>query len=331
MTDDPYAKHLAFLDYQRARPEPVRAPVIEIVPDATVTGVGDVVKSPQGVSIQDSGVYHADDALCGLSLHRASNIPEDNIAPDPLPSERRARGDVVPGRHLFGGIIGPHFGHYLVESLGRLWAVDHLKGEFDSLVFIRTHGPKRTPFADFGQDVLAALGLDLPVHTVVRPTRFAELVVPSQLFGFHLRAGHPLFHAFVHRRLRAISGAGEGARRLYVSRRQYGDTPGEEALETLLAGHGYRIIQPESLSFAEQIAAYNAADTVLLAEGSAVHVLAMVARADQRVGVVQRRPGVFAGGMDHLRGFSGRAGVLIASQPVESVADRLAQNGFLAN
>ena len=62
-----------------------------------------------------------------------------------------------------------------------------------------------------------------------------------------------------------------------------------------------------------------------------MHVLAMVARADQRVGVVQRRPGVFAGGMDHLRGFSGRAGVLIASQPVESVADRLAQNGFLAN
>ncbi len=329
MPDDPYAKYLAFLDYHRERPQPVRTPVIEIILDATVTGVGDLVRAPQGVEIQDSGVYHADGALCGLGLHRASNIPQDNIAPDPLPSERRARGELVPGRHLFGGIIGPHFGHFLVESLGRLWAAEHLKGTFNSLVYIRIHGRKRTPIADFGAGVLAALSLDLPVHTVVRPTAFAELVVPSQLFGFHLREGHPLFHAFVHRHLRAFSAGGDGARRLYVSRRKLGDISGEEAREALLEGHGYRVIHPETLSFADQLAAYNAANSVLLAEGSAVHVFAMVARADQRCGIIQRRPGVFAGGMDHLRGFSGRPGVLIPGDPADTLAERLEAAGFL--
>ncbi|RAI03717.1 hypothetical protein DLJ53_04340 [Acuticoccus sediminis] len=325
---DPAAQHQAYLDYQSRRPEPVRTPVVETLRNATVTGIARTSRSPEGVDIQDSGVYAADGALCPLGLHRACNISKDNVAPDPLPQARRATEAAVPGRHLFCGLLGPHFGHFLIESLGRLWAADELAGDVRSLVFIVAHGPGRTPLDDFASDVLAALGLTLPVRSVGRPEVFEELVVPSQLFGFHLRAGHPRFHRFVHARLRDPAAA--GARRLYVSRGLIGDIPGEAALEALLGAHGFRIVHPETMTFAEQIAAYNAAETILAAEGSAVHVIGLVAREDQRIGVIKRRSGPFAMGMDQIRGFSGRAGVRIEPDDDASVmARRLAAAGFL--
>ncbi|ORE92446.1 hypothetical protein ATO13_16034 [Stappia sp. 22II-S9-Z10] len=327
---DPRALHESLLAYHARRPPAAVTPIVEFLDGATVTIPGPLRTVPEGVEIQDSGVYDGEGRLCTLALHRAGNLPKDNVAPETLPKARAAAGETIPGRHLFAGLIGPHFGHFLVESLGRLWALDELAGPFDSLVYIRGHGPGHAPVDSFGRAVLDALAIALPVTSVGAATRFERLVVPSQLFGFHLRHGHPAFHAFVHNRLRGHSGEGPRAKRLYVSRGLIGDIPGEPALEALLTERGFTIIHPETMSFAAQIAAYNGARTILAAEGSAVHVIGLVARGDQKVGVVRRRPGQFVMGMHQLAGFSGRTARLFdGPADLAALTAQLEARGFL--
>jgi len=47
--------------------------------------------------------------------------------------------ETLKGRYLFAGQLWYHFGHYMVESLSRLWALDHLDEKPDGIIFI----PKR--------------------------------------------------------------------------------------------------------------------------------------------------------------------------------------------
>jgi hypothetical protein len=64
---------------------------------------------------------------------------------------------------------------------------------------------------------------------------------------------------------------------------------GEERMEALLKAEGYEIFHPQQHSLATQIARYKAAKRVVAADGSAVHLYAMVGRPDQAVAMILRR------------------------------------------
>ena len=77
------------------------------------------------------------------------------------------------------------------------------------------------------------------------------------------------------------AGRYEGGKELYVSRSKIGKSRGsiidEDKLETRLQAHGYDILHPQHHDLATQVARYKAADTILACEGSALHVVGMVA------------------------------------------------------
>ena len=108
----------------------------------------------------------------------------------------------------------------------------------------------------------------------------------------------------------------DGPEKLYISRSRLperrGALVGEEALEQRLAEEGYTIYHPQAHSIPEQIAAYKAARQIIAAEGSALHLVAMVADADTCVAMIVRRPsGATRNIIEHLEGFAGRAPVVI--------------------
>jgi hypothetical protein len=70
------------------------------------------------VALRGTGIRLADGALHPYGATRFHNI---NLTPDPrdpvpVPVDR------VPGLSIYGGIVGPDFGHVVTQSLGRLWA-----------------------------------------------------------------------------------------------------------------------------------------------------------------------------------------------------------------
>ncbi|MCU4653240.1 FkbM family methyltransferase [Roseibacterium sp. SDUM158016] len=213
--------------------------------------------------------------------------------PEPLEPE-----DHIEGTHLFAGIMSWHFGHFLVESLSRLWPIEAPPEAFASALFV-PKGPadrERSEYA-FQTELLDMLAPGLPRRILTRPTRVARLIVPEQGFGTGtLEAGTPEFRAFLQGR-NWPEPEGDTPERIYVTRsgldrRKKGRVLGDVALQKFLRRRGFRILRPEKTPLHEQIRLYRGAKRLLFDDGSAVHLFGLVARPRQVAASIQRR---FAG------------------------------------
>lgn len=204
-------------------------------------------------------------------------------------------GDIanLSGRWLWGGVLWAHFGHFLVESTARLWGLDNLDKPVDGVVFI----PKRPRAGDavrgFHKDFLNLLAPDLPIQVVADPTQIEELVVPGQGFGLgKITAGTEKFRAAIHSNF-AKDIKPDGPEKIYISRSALGlgkgGLLGEEHLENMLVAEGYEVFHPQKYDIATQISRYKAAKQIIAADGSAVHLYAMVGKPNQSVAIILRR------------------------------------------
>lgn len=227
------------------------------------------------------------------------------------------RGRAAPvarlaGLWLYGGAFWPHFGHFLFESLARLWALDHCPGPFAGIVFGAPRGPASARLEPVHADLLALLGVDLPLRFVTHPTEVEALVVPRQGLGMGgLAAGTPAARAFFQTRLRRLPPAPLGEGRLYLSRLGYGERRGghlgEEVIEANLTRAGYTAFRPERHPIATQIATYLAARQIVAPDSSALHLFGLVARPEQDLAIILRRPDGVVDLLPQIAGFTGRA------------------------
>ncbi len=200
----------------------------------------------------------------------------------------------VAGQHFYAGLGRTHFGHFLLESAVRFWALHELKAAPDSIVF--TPLPKSDLRGALGKslrDLYAGLSGGLPHISVKEPTRFERLTVATPGFGHrHWISGTQKFRSHIANCF-YDDGPFEGPDKLYISRsalreaRQRVDQ--EPQLEAVLKDAGYTIFHPQSHDLGTQIEHYRSARTILGGDGSAFHLLAFVARPDTRVGMIQRR------------------------------------------
>jgi capsular polysaccharide biosynthesis protein len=265
-----------------------------------------IVPTQEGRNLP-SGVFCADGTFCAtsrtqLSGPRLSDIPEPPRDDDTL--------ETLPGRHLFGGIARQHFGHFLVETIARLWALDHLDRAPESILFVPMYDRKPTKL--FGRQLAALLQIligDIPAVPVLDPARVGTLLVPSQGVG-HLSwsTGTPEFRRFVRARLESGFVA-NGPEKLYISRaRLDGDdklVDHEADIEEIMASAGYTIFHPERYSITQQIEHYLAAKMLVGADGSAFHLAAHLLQPGTRVALIKRRhrPGVFAAIAAQIKAF----------------------------
>lgn len=260
--------------------------------------------------VQPGGVLAADGTPCLHAVTWRGTRPM--LSPPALPEGPFAR---LSGRHLYAGQLWAHFGHFLCESLPRLWALAHAGG-LDGIVFL----PKRPhqvtgraePLLAWQREMFELLDLGLPVRILDRPTVIEELVVPGQGFGIGpMFAGTSLFRSFVRDRF-ARGVVPDGPERLYLSRAGLGGAEGgilaETRIEASLAQAGYTVFHPQRHSIAAQVAAYRAARAVVGPDGSAFHLLAFADPTPKDVAVILRRSsGVPDGIGTHIAAFTGRA------------------------
>lgn len=253
---------------------------------------------PVGV-LESNGSYHGAGALWrnGRALTVAPPMPEGDL---PLRE----------GTWLWGGVLWAHFGHFVVESTARLWALETLGSDIDGILFIPKRPKTGEEVQPFQKDFVELMGSDLPVVSLTAPTRVERLIVPGQGFGLGtmITGTQPFRDAIAARFGRDVPA--EGPEKLYISRSGLpsgrGNLVGETELEAKLATEGYVIYHPEKHDLRSQIATYKAARQIIAAEGSALHLLAMVADPAAQVAIVVRRPSGATRNLEqHLMSFAG--------------------------
>ena len=207
------------------------------------------------------------------------------------------RFGIRPGTWLYGGRHDLRFGHFLVETLARLWALDHIDDKVEGIVFLpqgATNYGRPDRRVERTRALFALVGELPPIEIVVRPARFERLVVPPQGCGSGDHAvGCPEFRQFIRDRF-AKDIAPAGAEKIYISRSKLVRTPGqilfEEEIEQALAREGYAIYHPQDHPVAHQIATYRAANKIIGAESSAFHLMAYAVQ-NKDIGILRRRNG----------------------------------------
>jgi hypothetical protein len=222
-----------------------------------------------------------------------------------------ARVRDLPGRYLFAGVLFGHFGHFLVESTCRLWALDRLEDEIDGIIYTPKVQTNAGHVAKIYQDYLRLLGCTLPLIPAETPLRAEVLHVPQQGFGmFEMIGGTAAYRNFMRARA-ARDIRPEGPEKIYISRAalppQRGGVIGESHLQALLAGEGFEPFHPQQHSFGEQFARYKAARFIVALDGSPLHMAALVADPATQVAVIARRPGIAEAFEVQFRDFAGIA------------------------
>jgi len=247
-----------------------------------------VVPPTESGFVQEAGVLYPDGAYCPEAALWRKYRPLTTEPPMPEKIETN-----LEGRWLWGGVLWAHFGHFLVESAARIWGLAHLEKPVDGILFI----PKRPRVGDevrgFHREYMGLMQPGLAVRSAAEPMRVEELIVPGQGFGLGLiTAGTQKYRDAVHQQF-AKDVASDGPEKIYLSRSKLGlgkgGLLGEERMEEYLAAEGYEIFHPQEHSLTVQLARYKAAKKVVAADGSALHLFAMVGRKDQPVAMILRR------------------------------------------
>ena len=190
------------------------------------------------------------------------------FAPEPPSTARTDPRPVV-----FAGHLSYHFGHFILESLSRLWfAAEHPERP---IVWACRPEPVPPAWHAWQRQVLDVLGLRNEVLLLTEPTRFRSVDVPQP--GYRVKdffsRQHARFLATYPARPRdpdlrvwlSRSGSDSGYRSLHAAR-----------LEAQLTEHGWTIVQPETLPIGEQLELLATAGRVAGEQGSAFHLVMLL-------------------------------------------------------
>ncbi len=175
---------------------------------------------------------------------------------------------------IYAGVLYTHFGHFLLESLARLWAASRYPQA--RIVWSGSVDHSQPPvLRGYQRDILRHLGLKNETEVVIEPTRFKTLHVPDPGYRY-ADWFHPDHAAF----LGTYSGPRqESGMKLWLSRRELASgfhVVNSEIWERRLKEAGWTVIVPERLTINEQLDYLCKAEVIAGEEGSAFHLLILL-------------------------------------------------------
>ncbi len=242
-----------------------------------------------------SGIFDSDGRPIDISLNMVSNQnpagPVQGIIPA-LPKMRR-------GAWMFGGVLLNHFGHSLIDTPSRLWAIQRLLDDgvpLQGVLFFNKKVKSETDNQMMPKTSAAILDIFKPGLPVICSNAIEvieQLYVPEPGISSapeHL-IGRPEQRQFYRDSASQIA-ANDVPRDIYISRNGAGARGShlfEGAIEQAFADEGYYIFKPELFTVKEQIATYRAARRLVSIDGSALHLAAMSVPQHTKVAVLSRR------------------------------------------
>lgn len=222
-------------------------------------------------------IYSAEGRLVPASV-RVGGVEGDQVMAADPDTALLHPGDVVriAGRTAFLGNHMAHYGHFVTEFLSTLWDF-HRLDEYDQYaVFPFIFDGGRVRFAPDRTQALECLGVD-PRRVLVlgdKPASFALIDVFERRWRNNDQVDPAI--VAVYDRLLGEFGARQNdcERRVFLSRRsgvgmQRLANTGD--VEAVFARHGFEVLYPENIDFADQISRYANARVVAGFAGSAMH------------------------------------------------------------
>jgi hypothetical protein len=209
-----------------------------------------------------------------------------------LPRDILTDIQVLKGSYLYLGLLRPHFGHFLLESLSRIWYLLKHKPDCNIVVHGNEDMSKLPPHVLY---TLNLIDFDLDrVTAVTRPVLVDHLLIPESEFEIRWKARAVYGDTFheIYERSKRLLPVDNTPSRIYLTRRQLKiKTPGdrkkvvvnEEEVEQIFARRGFTIIAPEKLPFHQQIAFAAGAGQIAGMKGSALHMSLFCQRPHARV------------------------------------------------
>ncbi len=184
--------------------------------------------------------------------------------------------------YLYVGRINPHFGHFIINTLPRFWAILEITGRRPKLVYHGHPEPEAWFHLDFFAKIMQGLGVRaddfLPLH---QPTIIPRLTVPQTAL-MEQQYAHLRFRELCMR----ISGnlglvsRGRNIWPIYYSKSKLqsgvGRIVNEHEIDDVMTEHGVRVIHPETMSYEEQVRTLASASVVMGTAGSFLHNIIFV-------------------------------------------------------
>ena len=186
---------------------------------------------------------------------------------------------------VYGGVLGAHFGHFILESLSRVWAIKLLSDDIE----IIWNKLGATTLAKWQEEFFIHHEIDMNRFRIIKsPTLFESVMVPSPGYIIQLHANKAHLDSISFRcpehRVRDT--------RVWLSRSGLSDScaaiTNESEVERELEETGWTIIHPETLKLEEQVSIIQKASVVAGFEGSAFHILAIASHPPDLVVIFAR-------------------------------------------
>lgn len=215
-------------------------------------------------------LYDSEGRRVDFSL-RVGGIGGDQAAsidPAILPPEQRG-GTWLTGRTLYLGPFMNHYGHFITEGLSRYWKqdigpVDHVVG----YPFMHNNG--NILIEEFHRHLAGLLEVPIDRMAILRgQTVFDEIVVPEQLWPNNVHVNAQM--RSVYERIRARHVGRKPSGRLFLSRFASRRLGNPLAVEEIFASFGFRVVYPERVPIAEQLALYANCEVLASLSGSGMH------------------------------------------------------------
>jgi len=252
---------------------------------------------PQGLVIKDLGLLVAGDgSIFPDSFGKSWGVPrvvtrqQDQWTAD-LPTEM----DHLEGTWLFAELFYAHFGHALTDMPARLWPIEAGLVDPRQIDGVLGQGklgtgPTGAQFPSFARQVLNGIGLtDDQIRFADRPVRIDRLIVPRRIAPYGAM-WNPVFSRMMRSAgARIVAGAspGDTPPRLWLSRSRLENDdrggPQLAALDDLMQGHGFTVVHPQELPFADQVALARGATHMAGPVGSQLHLCAFCTRPGVKV------------------------------------------------
>ena len=233
----------------------------------------------------EMGVYGADGRVFGPSLLHRSYARGNRFC---LGVEAAPEG--TPALHLcraiYGGMLVDHFGHFLTESLARLWyAAQEPAVPILLTLPRRVTRPRLEPWQ---AEALDLLGLRERVIPLTQLARIDTILVPAP--GYEIQFTFAPEQAGFLGRIpwRPVQG-----RKLWLSRAGVAgpNQAAQAAIDAALRRDGWEVLHPEKLSLRDQLRACAGAYRLAGEEGSALHGVMLMTGCDGlRMDMIVRDP-----------------------------------------
>jgi len=221
----------------------------------------------------EGGVYDADGLYVPSSRHlrRVKDLTATNPEEIPVSSDV----SVLPGRYLYLGWFFNHYGHFILESLSRFWAVKEATSVDGYIMHLHAADSRPASYLmaffdllEIPREKLLFADRDMQVEQLLLPSQQAVLSrgMSDEMLKLYRDLGH---------RAAQQAGRGSSSSKLYISRRllppdQRGAS-NEKALEERFEARGYRVIHPQYMDVRRQLALYSGAQEFAGLEGSGLH------------------------------------------------------------